>query len=545
MGSASRSWTDAITNSALLAQFDTAQYLKWVEKRTVKINNIIPQFLHEGTHHWCFHSVAGNAIALLTMRARRNSLIYGPKKRFDDIKADLLRAQTAEIMLQPFSEGLALFAEFDATPGKSSISSQTMLSCLMCFGFQGKTLDDIQTPLVALLQNTRRQPEFLRRKAGIYAHTFECEEGYLSGYLSVKALWAALATRVSAFNDRDLFLSFMRSYIYGDPNLVLVMLSEEADDGRPCEAIANYILQRFASLVERDDLAEKVAEWEEACAQERSVWNALGASEEQGLKAEEQLLSLVSDVHDKEPASRFATHAFATLQERQYLTLGSLKATATAKRQKTQIVCVDDPDVRYEQDMDLADGTHEGNLIVVLPSSARYLLVLLVSGKRCHVVRSFGDVEQANMERVSRYAINQALSTSVHENLEQALERALAHPMLRTAFDHNKSNCLRSADLVYGILATLHAKEDAVDDVLDLLRAGGLLALLDNDVGLVRGIAAIGLANTVASDIPTMKMLARLMGLDEQLIDRTIRDAVERHGMRLLAQKPGAAIAMA
>ncbi|SEK13776.1 hypothetical protein [Paraburkholderia diazotrophica] len=169
MATATRSWTDAITNAALLAGFDTAEYLRWLDTRAVKINSIVPQFMHECTHHWCFHSIVGNAISLLTMRARRNSLVDGPVTRFGEIKSDLLRAQAAEIMLQPYAEGLALFAEFDLTPGKGRISSEVMRSCLMCFGFRGKTLEDIETPAIALLQGTRRSSEFIRRKAGIYA----------------------------------------------------------------------------------------------------------------------------------------------------------------------------------------------------------------------------------------------------------------------------------------------------------------------------------------------------------------------------------------
>src|ERR1700730_11136808 len=106
MKSASRSWTDAITNAALLAGFDTVQYLRWVKTRAIEINSILPQFLHERTHHWCFDSRVGHAISLLTMRARRNSLVFGPKTHRNAIQWDLVRARTAETLLQPFSEGL-------------------------------------------------------------------------------------------------------------------------------------------------------------------------------------------------------------------------------------------------------------------------------------------------------------------------------------------------------------------------------------------------------------------------------------------------------
>jgi hypothetical protein len=46
---------------------------------------------------------------------------------------------------------------------------------------------------------------------GVYAMPYEYAHGYLPGYLSVKGLWAALATRADALGDKDSFLAFLRS----------------------------------------------------------------------------------------------------------------------------------------------------------------------------------------------------------------------------------------------------------------------------------------------------------------------------------------------
>lgn len=542
----SRSWTDAITNATLLGGFDSARYLAWFEKREIDVNAILPQFLHEWTHHWCFHSLLGNAIALLTLRARRNCLVHGPALRFAIIKNDLLRAQTAEIMLQPFSEGLALFAEFDATPGRSSVSSQTMMAAVVCFGFAvGEGRRDVQLSLLALLQNTRRRPTFLERKAGIYAHAFECEEGYLSGYLSVKALWGALALKVPAFEDRDLFLSFLRSWIYDDPNLVRVLLSDEADEVRACEAAAHYVVRRLAALVERQDLAETVALWEAACARGEPVEGVLGATAQQQADAHERLVGLLSDAAGDGPESQFAVHAFMTLQERKYLTLASLPAKAQVASRAVEIVCSSDAGVRYERTMDLPDGNYEGNLMVVVPSSARFLLVLFATGDQCRVVGAFGREHEADLKEVTRYALNQPVSVSVHEDLEQAADRAVREGALAFVHEYNRENCLRSAESLYGSLATLHADGDAVGGVLERLREGGLLKLLDGDAGLVRGLAAIGLANTLSSDLTTVTGLAEMMGIDRRLIEQTVGSAEVRHGLRLLVRARDSVIALA
>ncbi|SEK02591.1 hypothetical protein [Paraburkholderia diazotrophica] len=293
-----------------------------------------------------------------------------------------------------------------------------------------------------------------------WVHRTRLSRLFKPNYLSVKVLWATLAGRVPAFLDRELFLSYMRSYIYDDPNLVLVLLSEEADEVRTSEAIANYIYGRFGSLLdESNDLAESVAMWEEACAHGLPVEEAIGADNRQSWIATEQLLALSSDIHDEGRLSKFAAHAFMTLEERKYLTMGSVAALAKAGPPGTRIESVDAPLIRYELESDLPYGEHEGSLMVVLPSSSQYVAVVFVSEMHRYLVRSFGDIDQAELQRVFRYAVNQTISANVHRDLEDALENAKDDPRLRMFFEHNKLNCLRAATKTYGTLATLQASE--------------------------------------------------------------------------------------
>lgn len=534
----SRSWVNAVTNAAFLNGFDTAQYLAWLKTRALEVNDILPQFLHEGTHHWCFDSRVGNAIALLTLRARRNSYVYGVRTHYEEIQWDVVRALTADWMLQPFSEGLALFAEFDATPGRGKAISQTMMSCAMCFGFPLGDPPDSLLALEALLQTTRRRAEAVRRKAGIYAHTFECEEGYLSGYLAVKALWAARVGDVRAFNDVDIFFGFLRSYIYEDPSLVLTILDEGQNEVRVCERIANYVSQRFQSFLESKDLAKRVAKWEDACIKGESVVPAISDNPQHEGQADQKLVALLSDIDNEGPISEFAVHAFMTTQERKFLMLGALDAVGSVQSGVLRIQCPQSLAIAYETETTLPNGLHKGRLLVVASSNSRWVVVMFVSDHQCQHVYSFGRWAPEEMELLERYVINEPLSRSVHEEIESALERVLADSALQIVYQHLRSNCLRAAESLYGTLATYLTPCSAVPRVLAHLQAGGLLDLLDGDTELARAVALLGLANTTGTDAASLSIFGAMAGIDEALLKRALESAAEREGMPLLAKLP-------
>ena len=552
-----RSWTDAITNAALLGGFDAVGYLAWLAGRAARIEAALPQFLHEFTHHWCFDSIVGNAIAQLVLRARRNALVFGLDERFDEIESDVLRAQAAELMLQPLAEGLALFAEFDITPGESRVESRTSTACLICFGFPIKSdrdpVGNATMVLRALLQTTRRQPAILERKAGVYAQGFECEAGYLAGYLSVKALWAHLASKAPRLHDRDLTLAFLRSYVYDDARLAWLMLRRDLTDFEASEAIANHIYQRLAALVESDDLVECVDAWESACEQHLPVIEAIGVTLADRERANDELMLMMDDVQHDGPIADFAAHALMTLQERRYLTLGAIAAVATTQDGRTRVESVAASSGGRAEFL-VEPGRWPfasapplgGELVAVTPSRRACVLIYFVADKQARLIHSFGSLDDIDLEELARHMVNRQPNTALHEQLEAALAAALADPRLGRGLAQCRRNVLRVADELYGTLATLHAEDDAVAGALERLRRGGLLALLDDDADLVRGVACIGLANTVGTDPASLAMFFSLAGLDDALVERTIATASVRHGMRLLARgKAGGVIAVA
>src|ERR1035437_598544 len=102
-----RSFVDPTTNSMVVRDFELAEYLEWIRGRPVSGSRVLANFLHEWTHRWCFHSVVGSALARLRRRAACRT--YRGQSAFDDY----VRCMTASTILEPFAEGLALFAEFD------------------------------------------------------------------------------------------------------------------------------------------------------------------------------------------------------------------------------------------------------------------------------------------------------------------------------------------------------------------------------------------------------------------------------------------------
>ena len=55
MSLSTRSWTDAVTNAALFARFDAAEYFAWLSGRGIRVDRALTQFLHEftGDIAWC------------------------------------------------------------------------------------------------------------------------------------------------------------------------------------------------------------------------------------------------------------------------------------------------------------------------------------------------------------------------------------------------------------------------------------------------------------------------------------------------------------
>jgi hypothetical protein len=548
MADGNRSFTDAITNAALFARVDTIEYLRWLGARDRQVNDALPQFLHEFTHHWCFDSIVGGAIAMVRLRAQRHTMVDGePDGAL--ILGDVVRSRTAEIVLRPFSEGLALFAEFDIVPSHGPVVSRTTSAAFLCFGVPVGDGDlgqrsAAELSLAILMQGMRRRPEFLRRKTGIHAMPYEYEDGYLSGYLSVKSLWAALAARAAPLNDKDTFLAFLRSWIYDDPGLARVIVAEDrADPSRPMQAIAQRVHDRFARLFLAPDFAAIVDRWCAAVEAGEPVLHALGSSPDEFAAVQAEILALAhDDVQRGGTLARFAAHALETLARRRYVVLGGLRSVVTCGAGTFHVAAAD---ATFAQgDLPMPDGEFEGELCLLLPSRLDCLLMCLVATDgEVYLLRSYGDTGELEPQEITGYLLNRENEAALQEIVGGALGQL---EPVRAATAVCDRNAARLCDQIYARLATLHTREPDIGGVLALLRQKGLLSVVDGEHATVRALAAIGLANTSGADGASLMLFEKMLGLKAGSMDAAIATATERHGMRLLqrVEKYGGAVAL-
>jgi hypothetical protein len=70
-----RSLTDYITNQTVLSSTELKDALpRLLQPEESLPLSILPTFLHEATHHWCFSSQVGTTLSLLALRGRLRAL---------------------------------------------------------------------------------------------------------------------------------------------------------------------------------------------------------------------------------------------------------------------------------------------------------------------------------------------------------------------------------------------------------------------------------------------------------------------------------------
>ncbi|MCK9913683.1 hypothetical protein MXD81_31325, partial [Microbacteriaceae bacterium K1510] len=205
------SYVDPIINMAVISQIDLRRDLgELMQLNFPEIH--LPTFLHEGTHHSCFMSPLGTALALLRMRAYRRAtrLRAHPEEDHLDLLEDVLRQEAMLEMLRPISEGLACFSELDSLPGRSNVITVPMLSAFFNFGGLQNELkagdDGLNLFLFSLLYRARLDPDLRRRREAVLAGHFPVNSGgYLAGYMALKNIWRHARMNTILANDAELF----------------------------------------------------------------------------------------------------------------------------------------------------------------------------------------------------------------------------------------------------------------------------------------------------------------------------------------------------
>ncbi|HEX7359705.1 MAG TPA: hypothetical protein VF283_04370 [Bryobacteraceae bacterium] len=309
-----RAWIDPITNvirpRGVILRRDLRGFLTgpWPAYT-------IQPFIHELTHHWCFHSAVGLAVALLRFRALRRPAMSNREAApllFDE----MLTVDTMLELIRPISEGLALFAEYDMAPGASPIVTTPLAWTSIAMSARSALMDLSQPQaaqeLTNWLLNLRLSPDSLSRKMDFLSRPLTAlDSAYFDGYMVVKRLYLDLSQSVPTFADTDLFLSYLRSYLFEDYGMVAILADRDCNTFRRQIAMIERLGTRLAELY-RPNLEEDVATFERFNNREPNGDRSagipglgLGAKElEDGLRIQQSLLSELQDNPEAEQTMR-------------------------------------------------------------------------------------------------------------------------------------------------------------------------------------------------------------------------------------------------
>jgi hypothetical protein len=515
-----RSWTDLITNltqlSAARVDEDFDALMGWGSLPP----ELLPGFLHELTHHWCFLSPVGFTLAMLQLRARRSGvLLFNGKGDTEELSqrlwADLSRYETVATMLRPLAEGLALFAEFDAMSGPESeiLSLPSQLTGVFYgLGNFDATKPDASTFRSdrATLMAMRGGYQCFRRKRALLQQPLDLATGgYLAGYLTVRVLWRHLAQADKRlYQETDLLLMYLRSFFYDDPGLVHLML-------RPWNGwadhldIVQYIADRFDTLARVQ--AHHVRAYEVAIqARGDEAGPPIGMAN-----------AILVDATVAATGERLSEAMLAEFETPDY---GSIEGLMRAwdgellhRRDIMYLGSVEDVDVQVDSDGYCLVTTNSGTSrrlqadVNAKPGRASGRIDIFFSTLTDHKARaavvyrgdarvatSFGGPEaltHAARDRFARLTTSQATIQAATAEMADTMERAIAGGALdKELIADMRTVAAEAAAQIYHNMSTFEVSADNREHAIARMASDGFLDFLGWDDALVDGLAQISLA---------------------------------------------------
>lgn len=515
-----RSWTDIVTNvtqlSAARVEEDFDALMGWGSVPRA----LLPGFLHELTHHWCFLSPVGFTLAMLQMRARRSGVLLingmGDAAELSQrLLADVSRYETVAAMLRPLAEGLALFAEFDAISGRDS-AVLSLPSELTGVFYGIRDVFDTTSPVKFMFESHRAPMmemrggyQCFRRKRALLQQPLDpAAGGYLPGYLTVRALWRHLAEAdPRLLNETDLLLMYLRSFFYDDPGLVQLMLRPwtGSDDHF---AIVKHIADRFDALagVQARDLrayeSAILARGDErgpavGLADAILVDSAVAAAGEQLSQAMIAELETV-DLESVEGALRLWDREL--LGSRDIMYLGSVNVDVDVLAERTCVVTTaGGVSRRLTADDGAVPGRGAGRIDIFFSTlMAQKARAAVVYRGRDRVATSLGGPDaltDASRERFATLTTSRASIQAGTEEMGETMDKAIAGG----ALDAEEIADMRrlAADATAGIyhnMSTLGMAAEDKERAIARMAHDGFLEVLGWDDALVDGLAMISLA---------------------------------------------------
>jgi hypothetical protein len=542
-----RSWTDAVTNLTFLTPPEFAANLTdFVTPGKVPPRTILPVFLHESTHHWCFHSSVGSTIALMQLRARRSAYWTKTDPRPNAIELsrlqaamlhDLLLSETAMSVMAPLSEGLALFAEFDTLPGKSPVLSQPTAWALSLHGNARVTSES--KPIEPVMETLGRASELLLSVRTTPAVRTRLEDvlqgpltgyggGYLAGYLTVKRMWRKAREDDERFDDAELFLSFMRAYFYGDSAMVGTLLDPSLSEAEAVETIVVQFQSRVRTFMEADlgtDLDRFESQFAGGETKRGLGTVALGIEPNEAEQHEMRLDALLDELEAWSPeklesegelgfGEMLHLEHYAILQGRDLLTMAVVPVTVdvvagTVRARSGESVLWED---EVLPGVDPVEGP--GFLELYLSGGLHSRICAVVCNGEPVTLRAVPTLSQADSSIIARQLILRRAMLAEGELWRLNEEKLLRTTWVQARLESHYRGIDAAVDEMYVRYATSHISDESVRAVQLAMRQRGFFDSLDRKPELVSGLALLLLCGSVQLVRGSAAVIFERHGLD-------------------------------
>lgn len=526
-----RNVTHTITNHTV---FSSAELLKklpeMIDPGNPPPDSLLPTFLHEATHHWCFTSTVGTTIAILAMRGRVNALRAVEADTPQEAKvweerasSDITRAEVASLLLRPLAEGLATFAEFDLSASQHSPVVPPPLRWAMMFTARDqltgssttrvrRRMNIAQSSDAALIE-ARRSEQVRRTKQALLLEPLSCQagDGYLAGYLVIKALWRYLQSHHDRFHEPEVFLLKAYDLFYEDTEFARLLLDQSQSIPAALSSLAQQLLKRlnyafgdsknslddfFDSLVSAqsrlyaddnvDGLVLPLADLIEGDPRARflSIWETMMAG---------PIANLPGNSADwsRWQSATFAMHAIA--YSRDLLELGSLPVTLEATESET-VVQVEGQAVARLPTVNGALLGRTGGTIHIFLSTRSGEHIVVAASPQLHLValQKTPELDKSDDVPTTRSVMGRIVAARAADSIMREAADDLSRLRELSRLGGYLQQTQEHLDALYSPFALIYVPKSKLNDLLTKMMTDGVYGAFDYDADLVRALAIIG-----------------------------------------------------
>jgi len=569
------SWTDLVTNVVKLSGTRSVRMAQAMATWSSAPLDLMQSYLHEAAHHAFFFSPLGDNLASLylssTLRSQGLASNLQVKdgnsvsRTFSDetvrlARIELMHHDVMKEVLRPLIEGIALFAEFDATcRGATEYHTKPMVSALHMFhngpiAESPPQEEERVRPWIWLhvfmpvLREVRLADAATSRKAVVYGLPFGLDGGgYLLGYMTVCRAWEKLGERIPLFrSEADLFFGYVSDFFTRDYSLIALLLDTSIDDEREfLDRCIAHIAARLDALVNDVRLVD-VEGWyspvlrdgNDRSHSEDPAWLLVSKrSDVLGRAMEENLRRRLRSYESDPLRGRAVRELLWLLPNRRIVPVWSIEAEIRVAGPKFELT-VDGAEIMSGavQFPNVKDGVGAGSIDVYFvmdepPTLGRICLISRGGDVIAHWVLAIdGYIERLRRDTMRRI-VRRRSAGAVFDSFQQAVtgyvERNRANRLLQLPTFRAEV-----AD-VYSRFALWPLSGAAIEEHVQRMKEFGIVAALEGDQALVDHLAFLGLSRSVS------KSGELYLNGDEQQDELTHRldEVSKRLGLKLVTMR--------